>query len=203
MFLFLILVILFIFLINLSNQDNKIYYVNIDSTNSLTYNKKIYNEYKKNNKLKKYINYFSKKDYRTTDLIKDIEENKKINNQTIQNALIKSDILTLYIGINDINYKLNNKEELYDYTDQVIDDIERLIKLIREYSKEKIYVIGFKNNKNSSYNDYFKYTNDKLKIICSEYKVIYININNNKINNKNVINKIFTKKKQNDIINKR
>ena len=194
MSLFLVLTILFVFLINLSNQDKEIYYVNIDTTNSLTYNKEIYNKYKNNNRLEKYVNYFSKKDYRTTDLINDINNNKKIKNQTIQNALIKSDILTLYVGINDINYKINDsKEELYEYTDQVLEDIEKLLKLIRIYSKEKIYLIGFKNNKGISYNEYFDYTNKVLKSICSEYKVFFIDINNNININENVINKIFTK----------
>ena len=194
MSLFLVLTILFVFLINLSNQDKEIYYVNIDTTNSLTYNKEIYNKYKDNNRLEKYVNYFSKKDYRTTDLINHINNNKKIKNQTIQNALIKSDILTLYVGINDINYKINDsKEELYEYTDQVLEDIEKLLKLIRIYSKEKIYLIGFKNNKGISYNEYFDYTNKVLKSICSEYKVFFIDINNNININENVINKIFTK----------
>lgn len=185
MLLFLILSVLFIFLINLSNEDKEIYYVNIDTTNQMKYNDKIVNEIKKEHKLEKYINYFSKKDYRTTDLIKDIESNKKINNQTIQNALIKSDILTLYVGINDINYKIanTNKEELYKYTDQVLEDIEILLKMIRDYSKEKIYVIGYDNNIGISYNDYFNYTNKRLKSICEEYKI-------NFVKNNNILNKI-------------
>lgn len=175
MLLFLVLTVVFIFLINIANEDKEIYYVNIDTTNRMKYNDKIVNKIKKKNKLEKYINYFSKKDYRTTDLIKDIEDNKKINNQTIQNALIKSDILTLYVGINDINYKINNnKEELYEYTDQVLDDIEKLLKLIRDYSKEKIYVIGYDNNKGISYNEYFNYTNKRLKSICEEYRINFV-----------------------------
>lgn len=189
MFLFIIITVLFIFLINLANSDKEIYYVNIDTTNSLTYNKDIYNRLKKNN-LEKYVNYFSKKDYRTTDLINDIENNIKINNQTIQNALIKADILTIYVGINDINYKINNnKEELYEYTDEIFEDIEKLFKLIRLYSKEKIYVIGYKNTKGISYNEYFNYVNKVLKSICNEYNIVFIDINNNE----NIIDKIFTK----------
>ena len=189
MFLFIIITVLFIFLINLANSDKEIYYVNIDTTNSLTYNKDIYNKLKKNN-LEKYVNYFSKKDYRTTDLINDIENNIKINNQTIQNALIKADILTIYVGINDINYKINNnKEELYEYTDEIFEDIEKLFKLIRLYSKEKIYVIGYKNTKGISYNEYFNYVNKVLKSICNEYNIVFIDINNNE----NIIDKIFTK----------
>ena len=146
---FLILITTLIILINFTNKDNEIYYVNIDSTNSLEYNNIITNQLIKTKKLEKNVNKFSKKDYRTTDLIRDIKDNKKIENQTIQNALIKADILTIYIGINDINYKIgdNSKENLYNYTDQVLLDIEELLKLVRTYSKEKIYFIGFKNNK--------------------------------------------------------
>lgn len=187
----LFIIIISIIIIYITNIDNKIYYVNIDSTNNLTYNDQIYNQIKDRNKLEKYVNDFSKEDYRTTDLIRDIKDNKKVNNQTIQNALIKADIITLYIGINDINYKINNNmNDLYNYTDQVLEDIEKLFKLIRIYSKEKIYVIGYKNNIGISYNDYFKYTNKRLKSICEEYKIKFIDINNNKNVNNIISNKI-------------
>lgn len=189
MFLFLVLTILFIFLINLSNQDKKIYYVNIDTVNNMVHNKEIYNKLKKINKLEKYVN-IQLKDYRTTDLINEIEDNKKINKKNIQNHLIKADILVLNVGTNDINYKINsNKDELYEYTDQVLEDIEKLLKLIRIYDKEKIYFLGFKNTLGISYNEYFEYTNKVLKSICNGYNVIFIDINNNE----NIIDKIFTK----------
>ena len=87
----------------------------------------------------------------------------------------------------------SNKEELYEYTDQVVKDIEKLLKLIREYSKEKIFLIGFKNNKGITYNEYFEYTNKILKSICDEYNIVFIDINNSDIVDKNIINKIFTK----------
>lgn len=193
---FLILVSLLIFLINYKNIDNEIYYVNIDSTNNLNYNKNIEKYLKERKKLEKSVNQFSKQDYRTTDLIKDIKENKKEQNQTIQNALIKADILTIYIGINDINYKIENtnKEELYNYTDQVLDDIDELLMLIRKYCKEKIYVIGYKNEQGISYNEYFNYTNKRLNEICKEYDIKYIEINNQEIDEtvtKTIIKNIY------------
>lgn len=193
---FLILVSLLIFLINYKNIDNEIYYVNIDSTNNLNYNKNIEKYLKERKKLEKSVNQFSKQDYRTTDLIKEIKENKKEQNQTIQNALIKADILTIYIGINDINYKIGNtnKEELYNYTDQVLDDIDELLMLIRKYCKEKIYVIGYKNEQGISYNEYFNYTNKRLSEICKEYDIKYIEINNQEIDEtvtKTIIKNIY------------
>lgn len=193
---FIMLVTILVFLIYFTNKDNTIYYVNIDSTNKLYYNELLYSKLKKQNKLEKYVNNFSKEDYRTTDLIRDIKENKKVNNQTIQNALIKSDILTIYIGVNDINYKIvnTNKEELYKYTDQVLEDIEELLVLIRKYCKEKIYFIGFKNNIGISYNDYFEYTNKRLKLICDDNNIKFIDIDKkNQSINDIIINKVIKK----------
>lgn len=193
--LFLIIVSLLIFLIYLTNKDQEIYYVNIDATNGNKYNEIIKKHYLEKKKLEQYVNEFSKKDYRTTDLIRDIKDNKKINEKTIQNVLIKSDILVLNIGINDINYKIGNtnKEELYNYTDQVLLDIEELLKLVRTYSKEKIYFIGFKNNKGLSYNEYFSYTNKRLKSICDEYNIYFIDIDKEENIDNNVTKYILNK----------
>ena len=188
---FFIIITFTIFLINLINKDNKIYYVNISTDNKLKYNKIIKNYYINNSNLEKYINIFSKEDYRTTDLIRDLNENKKIGNYTIQNALIKADIVTLYIGIADINYKIGNtnKEELYEYTDQVLNDIDQLLKLIRIYCKEKIYLIGYNNEYGISYDEYFDYTNKRLKSIATEYNIRFINITKIK---PNIIDKTIT-----------
>ena len=48
---FLILITTLIILINFTNKDNEIYYVNIDSTNSLEYNNIITNQLIKTKKL--------------------------------------------------------------------------------------------------------------------------------------------------------
>lgn len=190
---FLILMFLMLFLIYVFNQDKEIYYVNIDTTKNNNYQKTIKKYYQGQKKLEKYINEFSKQDYRTTDLIRDIKDNKKINNQTIQNALIKSDLLILNVGINDINYKIGNtnKEELYQFTDQVLLDIEELFKLIRIYSKEKVYFIGFKNTNGISYNEYYLYTNKRLKSICNQYKITFIDINKEKNSDQIIVNTIL------------
>lgn len=190
---FLILMFLMIFLIYVFNQDKEIYYVNIDTTKNNNYQKTIKKYYQGQKKLEKYINEFSKQDYRTTDLIRDIKDNKKINNQTIQNALIKSDLLILNVGINDINYKIGNtnKEELYQFTDQILLDIEDLFKLIRIYSKEKVYFIGFKNTNGISYNEYYLYTNKRLKSICNQYKITFIDINKEKNSDQIIVNTIL------------
>lgn len=191
---FLIMISVLIFFIYVLNQDKKIYYVDIqDKTVKLDdYNKNIVKELKKNNKLEKYIYQFSDNDYRITDLINDINDNKtiKINNkiQTIQNALIKSDILTIRMGESELEYKINNYEvnELFNYCDTLVNDIEELFILLRKYSKEDIYFIGLYNNHSEFYNEIYNYLNLKIEDVAKEYNIIFISQtdNNSKISKK-------------------
>jgi hypothetical protein len=116
---------------------------------------------------------FNEVDYRTTDLLRDIKENKSIiiNNkkQTIKNALIKADLITLSIGYNDLLYKIsienNDKNELLNHVDGVMEDIDELLNYIKEYCKEDIIVLGYYvpnlHKKNEIINEYIKYANDK------------------------------------------
>lgn len=77
--------------------------------------------------------------------------------------------MTLSIGSNDVVSKLllkNNytKEELYNYLDEYLKDIENLFKLMRQYCKEDIVFIGYYNIFNDdTYNEYFEYLNKKVK----------------------------------------
>lgn len=196
-FLFVFIVIISLtFFIYFFNQDKKIYYVDIKDSvpKKLDYNNYIYNNLKKENKLEKYISNFSNKDYRITDLIKDIEQNKMIDNQTIQNALIKADIITLKIGSNELNYKINNDEinELFEYCDTLTIDLENLFKLVRKYSKEQIYFIGLYNNHSEFYNEIYDYLNLKIEDLCNEYDIVYIKASNldNRNNNIKISEKI-------------
>ena len=196
-FLFVFIVIISLtFFIYFFNQDKKIYYVDIKDSvpKKLDYNNYIYNNFKKENKLEKYISNFSNKDYRITDLIKDIEQNKMIDNQTIQNALIKADIITLKIGSNELNYKINNDEinELFEYCDTLTIDLENLFKLVRKYSKEQIYFIGLYNNHSEFYNEIYDYLNLKIEDLCNEYDIVYIKASNldNRNNNIKISEKI-------------
>ena len=139
----LILIIFLVFIIYISNIDNKIYYFNLIDNK---YEFKTYNELLQSdiNDLERYVNYESDNQYRITDLIRDINDNIKITDKTIQNILIKADITTIRIGNNELNYKISNinMNELFDYFDELLEDLEKLIKLIRKYSKEKIALIG-------------------------------------------------------------
>jgi len=195
-----------IFIIYLITLDKKIYYVALGDTLTLGYqnnegNVKSYADYvndylKEKNISEKYIKDFSSETYRTTDLIRDIEDNKKINinnkELTLKNALIKADLVTLSIGANDIIYKLGlkginnnieNVDEIYNYIDDILIDLEKLFILLREYCKEEIIIIGYYNplaNVSSEYartlEPLFLYTNQKLNILCKKYNMHYVDI---------------------------
>lgn len=170
------LVILTVFVIYLTTMDRNIYYLDLNMGN-YKYEKTIVNFLKDEKKLEKYVTGYIEKDYRTTDLINDIKNNKSINiknkKQTIKNALIKADLLIYAPSINDINYKLNttNQKELYNYADEMLEDMEEAIKLMRQYCKEDIIVIGLKNSNKKIFN----YINEKLGEICYENKIYFIN----------------------------
>lgn len=180
-----IIIFLIVFLIYYFNADKKTYYVSIgdylsygiDNSEKLGngYSDIIKSNYKNN--LKNYVNYSSTDDYRVMDLINDINYNKEIkyNNKEykIQNLLIKANIITLSIGMNDLIYKKNLD---YDYVDSLLGDIDELLKLIRKYNKDDIYLLGFYDAINNV--ELIDYTNNKLKKICEKNKVKFIDITN-------------------------
>ena len=193
------LIVLVVFLIYLCNLDKKVYYLALgdsladgDGINS----KKIkgYSEYVRDylqNKdlLETYVDEFAESGYRTTDLINAITDNRKvtINDKTVslQNALIKADLVTLSIGANDILDRLNlenpiDYSALYNYIDDLAKDLEELLLLMREYCKEDIVLIGYYNPypylNNSNTEDIFSYLNEKYADISHEYDVTYVEI---------------------------
>ena len=168
-----------IFYIYLLTCDEKIYYLSISNNyNSNDFSNIIAKKLKRNNLLEIHVNEFSNNNNRITDYIDMIDDNKYIikNNKKIhfKNALIKADIITLSLGTKDFitNYG--------DSTEKVLtirNNIEKLIKKIREYSKEDIYFISIY----SEYVDskYIDKLNNDIKSICSDNKIKFININNN------------------------
>lgn len=168
-----------IFYIYLLTRDEKIYYLSISNNyNSNDFSNIIAKKLKSNNLLEIHVNEFSNNNNRITDYIDMIDDNKYIikNNKKIhfKNALIKADIITLSLGTKDFitNYG--------DSTEKVLtirNNIETLIKKIREYSKEDIYFISIY----SEYVDskYIDKLNNDIKSICSDNKIKFIDINNN------------------------
>jgi len=190
-----VIIVLSVLLIYLGFKDEEIYYFSIGDylsrgitpygNNDYGYSDYIKDYISDNDKLETYVNY-SKKNLRTIDLIKDIEDNVKIEvdgkSKTIQNGLIKADLVTLSIGMNDLldNVKFDNDfsiNDLYDKFEEVLVDYEKLFELLREYCKEEIVLIGLYNSLgNESLNEFFEYANQKLYNLSNSYDIKYVNI---------------------------
>ena len=184
-----IIVLLAVFLIYLGFKDKEIYYFSMGDSlaNGInSYNAKDYGyaDYVKDSlEIKKYES-FTNNNKRSIDFVKDIEDNIKINGKNIQNILIKADIITLSVGMNDLfsNVTFNNDfsvNDLYMKFEEVMVDLENLFKLLRTYSKEDIIYIGIYNClKENSLDEFFIYANEQLKKLCDNYKITYLDIYN-------------------------
>lgn len=179
------LIVLSVFIIYLCNMDKKVYYLTLGDPLGGTRNYGYYvKEYLKEKKvLEKYVKEFSASNMRTYDVINSIKNNKSVmiygREQTLQNALIKADLVTMYISIDDVFNKIDGEvfdyASVYDYIDSLTDDLNDLLKLMREYCKEDIILIGYYSS--SDVNDkIISYLNKKYKEVCDDYKVSYIDL---------------------------
>lgn len=188
------LVLLSIFVIYLSNMDKKVYYVALGDSLERVYvgDEEVYgySYYVKkyltdDDLLERYSDDYAKVDTRITDIINDINNNKKVTTGdgsfSLKNALIKADLITLNISSSDVFNKLNKKDviynEVYDYIDDLAYDLDNLFKLMREYCKEDILMIG-PYNPFSDINslDVYEYFNKKYRDVCEKYDVIYVDL---------------------------
>ena len=207
-------VLLLIFLIYLANMDKKVYYVALgdslekvylDNGEVFGYSHYIKDFLKNKDLLERYSDDFAKVDTRSTDIINDINENRKVKTAkgsfSLKNALIKADLVTLNISNEDVYEKLRDfnivYNEVYDYIDDLAYDLDRLFSLMREYCKEDIVFIGIYNpffeSDNENISDVLDYLNKKYKDVCTEYDVTYIDISDVNVISKGTLKEIGNK----------
>ena len=214
------LVFLVIFLIYLANMDKKVYYVALGDSLEREYvsNEEVYgysyyikNYLKKDDLLERYSDDFAKADTRITDIIKDINNNTKITTNkgsfSLKNALIKADLITVNISSNDVFNKLKGNNivynDVYDYIDDLAYDLDNLFKLMKEYCKEDIVMVGPYNpfSDSSDKLDVYEYFNEKYKDVCGEYDIIYVDLSDiSEINGQNyerIANRVIEKMSKN------
>ncbi len=174
--LFVLLVFLLVFIIYLNNVDKKIYYLALgnsyDSKDNYSFYVKDY--LKEKNVLEKVIyNYNGPKD-RITDIYNRIISNEKSDGGTFKNSLIKADLITLKINIDDLYEKISDSSfvNVYDYIDDLTKDFDKLLNLIRKYSKEKIMFIGYSCQNTDE--KIISYLNRRFKEVCKVYNVIFV-----------------------------
>ena len=127
--LYIIVVVLITLFIYIIKKDNKIQYLVLGQTLSTDVNESILNILRENNKYEKSILEFQKDDKRIIEILNDIKENKTVNNISINNALVKSELIII-----NINY-MNNKN--------LEENLDLLIKTIKHITKEKIVLIAY------------------------------------------------------------
>lgn len=191
-----LIIVVSIFLIYLTTTNKKTYYLSLGDSIAVginAYGEKSYGyanqvrDYLKAKKdLETYVPDFAKEGYRTTDLINDIKNNREImiddKPKTLQNALIKTDITTVSIGLNDLLYYLTiDYDHPYNKVNEIMGDMKVLLELLKEYSKEQIIVLGYYNPLPNHQNkeeieDIIIYANQKLKILCNDYNVGYVDL---------------------------
>jgi len=191
-----VVILLSVFFIYLNTIDKKVYYlalgdsiaagVNASGTDNYGYSDYIKTYLENRDLLETYINEFAVSGYRSIDLKRDIEDNKKLiindKNITLKNALIKADIVTLSIGANDFFYYLNaNYTDVYDHINESLNDVENLFKLVREYCKEDIIVVGYytpfeNHEKIDTMDEIIKFANKKLEELCNEYDMYFVDV---------------------------
>ena len=176
-----------VFIIYFLNRDTDIYVLSIGDyvvLNNSNFDSDIKNFFGK--KLEKNVLYGNDGDYRVIDLINDINDNKKFisggSEYTLNNSLIKADIIFISIGINDFNY---NKSDNFDYVDEVLSDLDKLLSLVRKYCKERI-VIFYYNLDNDKLTNY---VNGRLDRLATKYDIDIMEFSeDNSILNAKIIN---------------
>lgn len=175
------------FFIYQSNRPDKIYFVSLGdglasgmtayNIEGYNYNDYIKDDLEQNNKLEQYIKAFTETNQTVENLITSIENNylQEEINLTIQQAIAKSKIITIGIGMDELanislKQSLSTKEK-----EDFKKDMEKLLKLIRNFSEGKIYLLGIYQAYNLKIED-VEEINSFLKNIANHYKVIYVDI---------------------------
>lgn len=169
--------------------DDKIYYVSLGDALSKgvnTYGIKTggYTDYVKEyleteNKLEEFNDIYTDTDYRITDLLRMIEYNETKNIKgteiNINRLLKKADVITLSVGMNELYYKFNgDNTNIYNYMNELLFDMEELLKYINKYNHKKVFVLGYYNVLDNQ--EEINYINVKLKKIVNDNKFIYVDL---------------------------
>ncbi|MBR3229313.1 MAG: SGNH/GDSL hydrolase family protein [Bacilli bacterium] len=177
--LFVLFVFLFIFIIYLANMDKKVYYLALGDSydNDDNYSFYVKDYLNERGVLEKAVYEYADSSDRITDIYNRIISNEKSKDGTIKNSLIKADLVTLKINIDDVYEKIEDSSFIgvYDYMDDLTKDFDKLLNLIRKYSKEDIMFIGYTyKNDNVDEREKITYLNKRYKEVCDRYDVIFI-----------------------------
>ena len=130
--------------------------------------------YEENTNLKEYITEFASKRETTSSLLLKITTNYTLEspNISITQAIAKAQVLTLAIGMDELNLE---EEITSPIIAKYLTNIEKIIQLIKIYNKKSIIVIGIYETQKIS-PEKASEINNKLQALCSSQNVTYIDI---------------------------
>jgi len=202
----LLLIFIIVFTIYILNIDKKIDYIALGDSlaagqnpyNQIGYGYPDYvaNYLEENKLLKNYTKDYAQSGYKISDILKDIDENKKItidgNSKGIKEVLRESELLTVSIGANDIlsklgttglNVDLTEISAISNYIDDTMADLEDLIKTVQKYFKKNMVLVGYYNPLAATSSEYcrvleplFTKMNKQMKKLSQEYDIYYVEI---------------------------
>lgn len=174
------------FLINKVNFSSNINLVAIGDSLSLgmtpykvagtSFNDYLKNELESKRILNDYNDEFSIDEFKIHTLNECLNKNikGKYSKIPIKQIIAKADILTFALGIDEFS-KLNTKEITDEFISNYLKEVEIFFSSVREFYEKKIILLGLYSANNFSQNDAIK-VNEKLKIICGKYDVVFIDI---------------------------
>lgn len=152
-------------------QNNKINIISIgDSYSKGLYNEYLMNYYKSSNRLENYNLDYSIPGLKSDQLLKIITKNELSNTISIKQAISKSDIVIIYIGIEELTE--NGNVNVYIY------NMDKIVENIKKINGKDIFLIGLPEQDKK-----IKDINNWLEKIAKKYKIQYIDIENLNLTN--------------------
>lgn len=200
----LVLIIILVFEIYNLGKTNSIYYVSLgdflatgenpDGKINYSYSDYLRDYLKDSDKLAYYTNEYAKSDYKTDNILSDIDNNSKLKKD-----LRESDLVTISIGANDLlqkislkNIEINKLLDLETDINSIIPNLSKCLKEIRKYAKGKVIIVGYYNllppvfTKNiADVDKLFAFIDEEYLKLAKKYKCEYISIYQLFKNNKN------------------
>lgn len=141
-----------------------------------SYNDYLRDYYEENSVLKEYITEFTNSDETTETLILKLQNNYTLESTglSIIQAISKAKILTIALGMNELN---NKKELSTPEINNYLKNMDQILKIIRIYNEKEVFLIGLYSS-NKIKNEKIQEINEELKKICDTYQIKYINIEN-------------------------
>ena len=143
-------------------------------TKGYSFNDYLRDYYEENSHIEEYITEFSSPKETSQTLLLKLENNYSLEESSLSiiQAIAKAKILTISIGMHELNQKQKlEREDIEEY----LNNMEKIIKLISINNKKEIYLLGlYQTKKLPSY--YVLEINARLSELANQYQIHFIDI---------------------------